>query len=197
MGEWLVKIIATSLLLTICTYILPTGNIKKTAMVLFGFIFVTVLVAPVEKISEYNIFEEARLIFSGKYKADVILGEGDEIIVSEYKRKIETVVTEYINKDPTLYCNNSKVYVNSDIESSDFGKIESIYCYVKSKEDEDSLIQEDKDGIDQIIIDINGIHSSVNNEENKDETYKEKACDIVSEYLMIDREKVHIMEIKE
>lgn len=197
MTEWIVKIIAASLFLTICSYILPAGNIKKTAMVLFGFVFITVLLIPVGKISENNIFEKARHIFTGKYKVETVQGEGGEMIISEYKRQIETVVTEYINKDGTLFCEKSTVYVNSDIESPDFGKIETIYCYVSRRADDDSLIKEDQEAISQIIIDINGIHSTTKEEESEDLSYKEKARDLVAEYLMIDREKVHIMDIKE
>lgn len=195
MSEWIVKIIATSLLLTICTYMLPSGNLKKTAMVLFGFLFISALVAPVDKISENDLFEEARLIFSGRYNAEKIQGEGGQMIVSEYKKQIENDVREYINKDSMLYCQSCRVYVNSDIESPDFGRIETIYCYVSQKED-DSLIKDDEGSVDKIIIDINGIHSG-SNEENDDDTYKEKARDIVADYLKIEDEKVHIMEIKE
>lgn len=195
MSEWIVKIIATSLLLTICTYMLPSGNLKKTAMVLFGFLFISALVAPVDKISENDLFEEARLIFSGRYNAEKIQGEGGQMIVSEYKKQIENDVREYINKDSMLYCQSCRVYVNSDIESPDFGRIETIYCYVSQKED-DSLIKDDDGSVDKIIIDINGIHSGPN-EENDDDTYKEKARDIVADYLKIEDEKVHIMEIKE
>lgn len=195
MSEWIVKIIATSLLLTICTYMLPSGNLKKTAMVLFGFLFISALVAPVDKISENDLFEEARLIFSGRYNAEKIQGEGGQKIVSEYKKQIENDVREYINKDSMLYCQSCRVYVNSDIESPDFGRIETIYCYVSQKED-DSLIKDDEGSVDKIIIDINGIHSG-SNEENDDDTYKEKARDIVADYLKIEDEKVHIMEIKE
>lgn len=195
MSEWIVKIIATSLLLTICTYMLPSGNLKKTAMVLFGFLFISALVAPVDKISENDLFEEARLIFSGRYNAEKIQGEGGQMIVSEYKKQIENDVREYINKDSMLYCQSCRVYVNSDIESPDFGRIETIYCYVSEKED-DSLIKDDEGSVDKIIIDINGIHSG-SNEENDDDTYKEKARDIVADYLKIEDEKVHIMEIKE
>lgn len=195
MSEWIVKIIATSLLLTICTYMLPSGNLKKTAMVLFGFLFISALVAPVDKISENDLFEEARLIFSGRYNAEKIQGEGGQMIVSEYKKQIENDVREYINKDSMLYCQSCRVYVNSDIESPDFGRIETIYCYVSQKED-DSLIKDDEGSVDKIIIDINGIHSGPN-EENDDDTYKEKARDIVADYLKIEDEKVHIMEIKE
>lgn len=195
MSEWIVKIIATSLLLTICTYMLPSGNLKKTAMVLFGFLFISALVAPVDKISENDLFEEARLIFSGRYNAEKIQGEGGQKIVSEYKKQIENDVREYINKDSMLYCQSCRVYVNSDIESPDFGRIETIYCYVSQKED-DSLIKDDEGSVDKIIIDINGIHSG-SNEENDDDTYKEKARDIVADYLKIEDKKVHIMEIKE
>lgn len=197
MSEWIVKIIATSLLLTICTYILPSGNIKKTALVLFGFVFVSVLVQPVANFSENDIFEEARLIFSGKYKAEAIQGEGGKMVVTEYTTQIENLVTERINIDSSLYCSHCKVYVNGDIESPDFGRIETIYCYVSEKETDDSLIKDDDDSIDRIVIDINGIHSGKEDEEMQDEAYKERACAVVAEYLQIDREKIHIMEIKE
>ena len=68
---------------------------------------------------------------------------------------------------------------------------------VLSRADDDSLIKEDQEAISQIIIDINGIHSTTKEEETEDLSYKEKARDLVAEYLMIDREKVHIMDIKE
>ena len=61
---------------------------------------------------------------------------------------------------------------------------------------DNSIIQGDKNQIQQIIIDINGIHTETN-KNPEDTSYKEEIRAIVSGYLKIELNKIHILDIKE
>lgn len=197
MSTWVIKLIAASLTLTVCSFILPTGNIKKTAVMLFGFLFVSVLVAPVSLIAEKDLINEARLLFVSEYNKEInIEGQGGSAVVKEYTATIANVIKNYINDNSNYYCDSCRVYVNDDIESPDFGKITTVYCYISEEKKDNSIIQSNKNQIHQIVIDINGIHTEKDNKPS-DDSYKDKARKLVAEYLKIDINKIHILDIKE
>ena len=48
MYSWVIKIAAAAVVMTAAGYILPKGNIKKAAMLAFGFLFLTTLLLPLK-----------------------------------------------------------------------------------------------------------------------------------------------------
>lgn len=197
MNQWIVKLIAASLILTVCSCILPAGNLKKTAVLLFGFIFTSVLIAPVSLISDKDLLSEARMLFTSEYsKNQNIEGQAGGMIIENYTATVSDIIKEYINDNSKYYCDRCTVYVNDNIDSPDFGKITTVYCYVSPVKDDNSIIQGDKNQIQQIIIDINGIHTETN-KNPEDTSYKEEIRAIVSGYLKIELNKIHILDIKE
>lgn len=198
MNQWIIKLITASLLLTICTYLLPTQSLRKTAVIMFGFIFITILIEPAKMLARKDVIYEAKQFLSGKLASlDNQNGDAENMIFDEYKVRIQNAVTDYINNSSAAYCSHSMVYVNQDIESLEFGQVETVYCYVAPSKEND-LIQEDDNEIHQIIIDINGVHFGTTEDiVNQDKKYLKELQKKVAEYLAINESLVHIMEISE
>lgn len=193
MKEWLVNVIAGSLTLTIFSYLIPSGNIKKTVMVLFGFIFTAIIISPITSIDINTLGDKMDLIFNNITVPDGVQNEETtDQILNDYKNRVQEVICDYINKNSEVVCNKCIVAVNGDITSEKFGSIETVYCFI-SENNKNVLPDSGKHQIQQIIINIDGIHLN-NRNENIGTAQNEKIQKLVAEYLHINESQVYIKE---
>lgn len=156
MTEWVLKASAAAVVLTAAGYILPKGNIKNTAMLAFGFIFLTVLLPPLGNIAESFISERYALELE-KNALTAQMAEGSVMgdIMAEYKKRISDEIVSALGK-MSVSCKNVSVSVDESQNSETFGYVLAVSCeiYASSDEKKGSV---DKVKVPEIIIDLDGI----------------------------------------
>lgn len=188
MKMWLAGVITASLFLSVLSSLLPENGVKRAALTAFGFVFLGVVVSPV--INAIN----------GGFSPDVLMMEsitetknigGDDYIANvakEYKSRLEQECENALS-ELEGYTPEVTVGINEETNEGNFGDILWVKCLlIRGHETEKS---EEKNYIDKIIIDFNGIKTD-EKEDSKDESMKVYAEEKLSDFLGIKKEAVYV-----
>ncbi len=167
MSEWVYKVAAAAIVLTVCTLLLPSGTVKKTALTAFGFIFLLAVVSPVQdiiakgilKLSDFKMeINLARAELEESIDAD---GSYEAQVMDRYILRLEEETQRTVNEIPGLLCASASVVVERDSASDTFAIVQRVYCSVafgqKQEQAEDDRLIKPVDTVDKIIISSGGI----------------------------------------
>lgn len=198
MTEWVLRISAAAVALTVSGYILPKGGVKNAAMLAMGFLFLTILLPPLGNLAESFINERAVLeaeknMLASQIDDDKALGD----IMKNYKERISDEITSALNS-LQVSCSNISINVDESPDSETFGYVLAVNCEIYAAQPEQSSGQGiDKVTVPEIIIDFSGIHiESDSNEENEKNEYIEsvtrKAADTIASVTGADKNNIHV-----
>lgn len=169
--HWITQIAYISVLSIVLELLIPSSGLKKYARVIIGLIIMITIINPVIDFIKGNYNFDA-MVFKNNYymnRSDIesLSKEAEKqrymLISKEYKRRlVEQIKSRILN---TYEVDNVNVVVNiiEDINSKDFGKINSIYIsfkYPKTKSGNSTNVNKvniNSSNNDKIPIDYNDI----------------------------------------
>ncbi len=171
MGNWLYGIAATALVLTLFSSLLPTGAIRKTAMMGFGFLFLLAVTMQVKGLvgQGKNLLDSYRLeneLEMKKVQDSLLLGDEQYTreVMEEYVRLLTEKAQWALSGLQGASCQVT-IQVDTDPESETFAVIRAIHCKTVIGQtapsppsgDSSGSLMAPIDAISKIIISIDGI----------------------------------------
>ena len=194
MYEWIVKISAAAVALGAVGYILPKGTVKNAAMVSLSFLFLTVLMLPLNNFASNLLSEKTEL----EIEKNLLLEQTDDSsifnqIMEKYKTRIEEEICKAFD-DTNFECTSAEVSVDENDESQTFGEVLSIFCHMSYNEKAPQNTIEEVT-IPEITIDWDGVkieNGESKNEETDLKKYESQIKEIVSELTGADYDRINI-----
>ena len=159
MFDWIIKISASAIVLSIVSYMLPVGKIRAAALISLGFLFLTMIIFPLKDIiselgnKRASIEMQKNILLSQIEKDDY---EGYREVIKVYKERLKTEINMNIT-DKSYYLKEININVNEDFSSSSFGSVENVVAVASAKKQENSQNKIDAVVVPDIVIDRNGI----------------------------------------
>ena len=159
MFDWIIKISASAIVLSIVSYMLPVGKIRATALISLGFLFLTMIIFPLKDIiselgnKRASIEMQKNILLSQIEKDDY---EGYREVIKVYKERLKTEINMNIT-DKSYYLKDVNINVNEDFSSSSFGSVENVVAVASVQKQENSQNKIDAVVVPDIVIDRNGI----------------------------------------
>lgn len=159
MFDWIIKISASAIVLSIVSYMLPVGKIRATALISLGFLFLTMIIFPLKDIiselgnKRASIETQKNILLSQIEKDDY---EGYREVIKVYKERLKTEINMNIT-DKSYYLKDVNINVNEDFSSSSFGSVENVVAVASVQKQENSQNKIDAVVVPDIVIDRNGI----------------------------------------
>lgn len=159
MFDWIIKISASAIVLSIVSYMLPVGKIRATALISLGFLFLTMIIFPLKDIiselgnKRASIETQKNILLSQIEKDDY---EGYREVIKVYKERLKTEINMNIT-DKSYYLKEININVNEDFSSSSFGSVENVVAVASVQKQENSQNKIDAVVVPDIVIDRNGI----------------------------------------
>ena len=196
MYGWVIKIAAAAVALTVVGYILPKGNIKKAAMLAFGFLFLTILLLPLKDFTSSILSEKAAL----NIEKNTLLSQTEENAVQKqvmerYKERIGEEIISSLEK-MSIACSDITINVDEDPASDTFGYVLSIACRI-SHQEEISKNTIEKVKVPEIVIDLDGIRLESETEDNTEQEavrkeYEKKAAATIAALTGTEEECINV-----
>ena len=173
MYSWVIKIAAAAVVMTAAGYILPKGNIKKAAMLAFGFLFLTTLLLPLKSFTSELLEGKAALAL----EKNTLLAQAEDSgmekqIMEQYKERLGEEIASTLEQQ-SIFCSNLSITVDEDIESETFGYVLSVSCSI-SGAGESAQNTIEKIRVPEIVIDLNGIRVEDANENASEQDAAQK-----------------------
>lgn len=159
MFDWIIKISASAIILSIVSYMLPVGKIRVAALISLGFLFLTMIIFPLKDIiselgnKRASIETQKNILLSQIEKDDY---EGYREVIKVYKERLKTEINMNIT-DKSYYLKDININVNEDFSSSSFGSVENVVAVASVQKQENSQNKIDAVVVPDIVIDRNGI----------------------------------------
>lgn len=159
MFDWIIKISASAIVLSIVSYMLPVGKIRAAALISLGFLFLTMIIFPLKDIiselgnKRASIETQKNILLSQIEKDDY---EGYREVIKVYKERLKTEINMNIT-DKAYYLKEININVNEDFSSSSFGSVENVVAVASVQKQENSQNKIDAVVVPDIVIDRNGI----------------------------------------
>ncbi len=190
MKTWLIGIISASVLLSMVAALLPENGVKRSAMTALGFLFMLVLASPV--ISAINKgFSYDAILAESISQADSM---GTEVyianVVESYRQKLSQQCMEALRDLQGYEARCVEVQVVEDADMGNFGQITEVKCILTGRKADSAV----KSGIDEIVIDLHGIHIGDSEEaESYNRETEQEVQEILSGLLGIEREVIYVV----
>ncbi|MDR0288405.1 MAG: stage III sporulation protein AF [Clostridiales bacterium] len=187
MSQWITVVAVSSIIFAVLEMLLPEGGTKRTALLAFGVIFISVVVTPVFNMVKNGFFTDFVSQMQIKLDRDDLnsdIKNGDEAYIGEvldkYKDKLSEASLTALKDVNGIHDPEVSFDIVEDPESEDFGKVLFSNCkiYLSEEKTQDSVIQP-VDIIDKIEITLSGVKSHNPAEEEKQDALNERQTEAV------------------
>lgn len=154
--EWIKNIAFYIILVTVVMNVIPNHNYKKYINLFTGMVMIILVLAPISKLLQINTRLDTNFIKnmysqelnSLKINSVDASNQSTTQIFDEYKNEIGTQVEKIVNEEG-YYMVEADVEMNEDMESEEYGNLESIDLVIATEEQEDAKIEVGKITINQ------------------------------------------------
>jgi len=211
MIEWISTVAAVAMVLSLMSMLLPKSNIKNTAMLAFGLIFVLVTVTPVIKFVSSGSINMTKVKIENEIQAAAIkedANNNDELylakVVKEYKDRLNKETENSLSTINEVQSAEFNITINEDYNNVKFGEVIKFECKIVLKKDNqpESKIKP-VNRISKIEITLKGINvvndfqKEVENTKNiVEEAVKKDVTDQITSLLGVKSESV-VIEVVE
>lgn len=154
--QWIKNIAFYMILITAVMNVIPNNNYKKYINLFTGIVMIILVISPVSKLlgastrldSNFikNIYNQE--IVNLKVDAYQISDTSSSKLLEEYKNEISNQIEEIVNKEG-YFVVKSKIVMNEDRESDNYGNLEGIEVVLSTQEKKNQKILVDKIQIGQ------------------------------------------------
>ncbi|KAB1438167.1 stage III sporulation protein AF [Candidatus Galacturonibacter soehngenii] len=154
--QWIKNIAFYMILITAVMNLIPNNNYKKYINLFTGIVMIILVISPISKLlgastrldSNFikNIYNQE--IVNLKVDAYQISDTSSSKLLEEYKNEISNQIEEIVNKEG-YFVVKSKIVMNEDRESDNYGNLEGIQVVLSTQEKKNQKILVDKIQIGQ------------------------------------------------
>lgn len=154
--QWIKNIAFYMILITAVMNVIPNNNYKKYINLFTGIVMIILVISPISKLlgastrldSNFikNIYNQE--IVNLKVDAYQISDTSSSKLLEEYKNEISNQIEEIVNKEG-YFVVKSKIVMNEDRESDNYGNLEEIQVVLSTQEKKNQKILVDKIQIGQ------------------------------------------------
>lgn len=154
--QWIKNIAFYMILITAVMNVIPNNNYKKYINLFTGIVMIILVISPISKLlgastrldSNFikNIYNQE--IINLKVDAYQISDTSSSKLLEEYKNEISNQIEEIVNKEG-YFVVKSKIVMNEDRESDNYGNLEGIQVVLSTQEKKNQKILVDKIQIGQ------------------------------------------------
>lgn len=154
--QWIKNIAFYMILITAVMNLIPNNNYKKYINLFTGIVMIILVISPISKLlgastrldSNFikNIYNQE--IINLKVDAYQISDTSSSKLLEEYKNEISNQIEEIVNKEG-YFVVKSKIVMNEDRESDNYGNLEGIEVVLSTQEKKNQKILVDKIQIGQ------------------------------------------------
>lgn len=154
--QWIKNIAFYMILITAVMNLIPNNNYKKYINLFTGIVMIILVISPISKLlgastrldSNFikNIYNQE--IINLKVDAYQISDTSSSKLLEEYKNEISNQIEEIVNKEG-YFVVKSKIVMNEDRESDNYGNLEGIQVVLSTQEKKNQKILVDKIQIGQ------------------------------------------------
>lgn len=154
--QWIKNIAFYMILITAVMNVIPNNNYKKYINLFTGIVMIILVISPISKLlgastrldSNFikNIYNQE--IVNLKVDAYQISDTSSSKLLEEYKNEISNQIEEIVNKEG-YFVVKSKIVMNEDRESDNYGNLEGIEVVLSTQEKKNQKILVDKIQIGQ------------------------------------------------
>lgn len=154
--QWIKNIAFYMILITAVMNVIPNNNYKKYINLFTGIVMIILVISPISKLlgastrldSNFikNIYNQE--IINLKVDAYQISDTSSSKLLEEYKNEISNQIEEIVNKEG-YFVVKSKIVMNEDRESDNYGNLEEIQVVLSTQEKKNQKILVDKIQIGQ------------------------------------------------
>ncbi|MBA4687203.1 MAG: stage III sporulation protein AF [Candidatus Galacturonibacter soehngenii] len=154
--QWIKNIAFYMILITAVMNVIPNNNYKKYINLFTGIVMIILVISPISKLlgastrldSNFikNIYNQE--IINLKVDAYQISDTSSSKLLEEYKNEISNQIEEIVNKEG-YFVVKSKIVMNEDRESDNYGNLEGIEVVLSTQEKKNQKILVDKIQIGQ------------------------------------------------
>lgn len=192
MAEWLIGIIVCSVVMSFILKLIPENSIKKSVHISFGIIFLLVTAIPLLNIFSNGIdLGSLNMLFENRIETleDSSDDKYVESVISEYSESLNNVAENKILEEKNRVC-DVFVTVCDDIDSSLFGEVLNVKCYVSDE------CSEDKPGDGKSIFSkvpiVSDIVISLDSKKNEDKTDHSEIYEVLNGLFGVSEEQCEI-----
>ncbi len=147
--NWLYQLAIAAILLSLFYILLPEGEMKRIAGIVFSVIFLLQTVLPfislrMEDLSDWLSGWQLKMAVSGEEDPALL-----QSILADYQGKCEKEIGDFIQEQADVASGRATVVIDSDPQSETFGALQHIYAYVHFQ---DETVQETDSWIQPIVI---------------------------------------------
>lgn len=154
--QWIKNIAFYMILITAVMNVIPNNNYKKYINLFTGIVMIILVVSPISRILGAstrldtnfikNIYNQE--LINLKVDAYQISNSSSSKLLEEYKNEISNQIEEIVNKEG-YFVVESKIVMNEDRESDNYGNLEGIQVALSTQEKKNQKILVDKIQIGQ------------------------------------------------
>lgn len=192
MAEWLIGIIVCSVVMSFILKLIPENSIKKSVHISFGIIFLLLTAIPLLNIFSNGIdLGSLNMLFENRIETleDSSDDKYVESVISEYSESLNNVAENKILEEKNRVCDVS-VTVCDDVDSSLFGEVLNVKCYVSEE------CSEDKPGDDKSIFSkvpiVSDIVISLDSKKSEDKTDHSEIYEVLNGLFGVSEEQCEI-----
>lgn len=178
MNEWITTVAAAAIIISLISMLLPKSNIKNTAMLAFGILFVFITVTPVIKFLSTGTINLTKVKIENEIEAAAIkeaTGKNDEAyilkVIDEYKSRLMKETEKSLSTVSEVQSADLNIEINENYNDKKFGEVTKVECKMRLKEDNQTESKiKPVDRISRIEITLKGIKAVNDYEKEQEET---------------------------